>query len=122
MPDVSVGNVVTVAVLLFAAGGAWVRAEMLGKRNKEAIVDLKDIDSEQWTFITDIKSCLARLDKNVALLTQSIDNNRKLMEETQRQFVEHQSAENKFIQRAGERLEGVEKEIVHLATLMEKAN
>lgn len=119
MEDLTTGNLITAAVSIFIAGGVWVRVEMLGKNNKASIDKLEAENTKQWEFITGVKDAIAGLSTNIAVILEKLESNGALAAVTQRQVSDHAKIMSKFNERTGERMEAIEKEFVHVATIVE---
>jgi hypothetical protein len=96
----------------------FIRLESCAKKNEAKIVELHDVDQEQWEVVTAIKDYMARIDKNVALVQQSIEHNELTHTSIAIEFKEQTKKTGDCIQRMCLRLEKVEVTLAEHAVKM----
>lgn len=91
---------------------AWlIRLEAKAINNGKDVARLDQTNKEQWGFITDIKDSVVSIDKNLALVTQTLEQNGKRGEMLLEDFRAHARQAADSARRQGERLEALEREL-----------
>lgn len=97
---------VFVGIILFIA---WlIRLESLGKQNKESVNRLETIDEEQWAVVTKTNDSLGRIDKNLALVKQSVEHSAASSSSLALDFKDQSKITVASFERLFERLEKME--------------
>ncbi len=97
---------------------AWaVRVESRTKQNTDKIAEHDKTNDEMWAEFKEMHTCLGTIQKDVALIAQSITHNSAVAEQTQRAIADHANTTSSSSRRMGERMENVEKAIDRIETV-----